>query len=93
MKRRWRKLHRRYGRAKTPTAKMTKARAEYMTALLDGEWHGDGSGALWSSAIGRDLQRLGWIDRDVARGAMYGITHHTRVRITAAGRAALRGER
>jgi hypothetical protein len=40
--------------------------------------------------IARRLAKRALIDRDVARGAMYGITHHTRIRITPAGRLALR---
>jgi hypothetical protein len=71
---------------------MTKGRTEYLNALTDGGWHNTGSGALWSDAIRRDLAGFGWIKQDVARGAMYGITHHTRVRITDAGRMALKGK-
>lgn len=70
------------------TQRLTPGQLDLLKALHDGEWHEQHP--LTSDSIARLAAKRGLVDRDVARGKRYGITHPTRLRITPAGRASLR---
>lgn len=71
--------------------RLSPLQVEILKSLIDGEWHTqDASGVNASVGVYRRMAKAGVIERDPARGAMYGITHDTRIRITPIGRVALR---